>query len=1001
MLSVWAAVALSGHYIDTTQSGLNRASGNGNPYTILLTKYEKNYSEADVSQKRIDGVSFFLYSSNCNPDDVDPECATVLNDYCSAQNVDKVGQSACVVGQIGTEYQTGGASSVHAEHDVGEIHVSGLTEGWYFFREANPLPDYSFDQDAEGNDIIDYWFYIPPFDNVDCGSYDQNTKYTQDPQFPWVWINPEGKNCSVATINAYNRVGSGELDVSKTLSNRDGSALTDEQAQTQWTFEVDFGQDADPESGYEDGGSFEFWRECGPLVKTGCDDDQPEILDVLISRDQITLRTGEKLHFVNLPVGLEYNILESYTPAVSQSSTYSKGRISQNENNNITVSEFVNIQEDLKTVRISKRVESYCPPVTAAQSTVPDEILNQVQDDMGGVVPYADACEPTEGWENELFDFEVHFLDNFEQEQYPSYYILPDLNLDADNEPETPLLQLPDFDDDTSEPVTRQNIIHLKHGQTAVFVNIFPDWNYSFQEVNFNPTKYIPDVALFSGQVLKDFESEFVNRAPAPDYFGDLEITKTVLSNRAVDTSKEFDFDFCIGDTDSDEYYLADRPDEYKDADIMPEIGGEYLFLGNVDSSGNRIATCQNITLKDGESFKVNQIPAATNYWVQEADYTTEGYNAQIKERSGFIVQDTVNTAHIVNEIYYATIEVTKEIVKLYPDAIPLPEGVIDPDYWNKYEWNMSLNVTDALPEELVVSASAKQTFDVVVGKTWNISEEDYSASGWSTSYQNASGLFNVADDLVQVRVINTYVNAPKIDIPVSKFWDKSLLPSADNPNSVTITIYDDFSWHPGTCTIACSDRKIKELVLNSATDWKGVFANLPKYSVDDGHEIEYYALETRIGNSNDFAALPWDVSVVGRYDAPGGISIRNQYVLQKCKWDDTGAEMENDEDCLKPDDICSYDPSLPASHSDCQPPCPTDQTKLSNDPSCSSSTPENPDNPDNPDSPPAPAPTPPDSGPTVGPLEVTGVPGLELLALLLVLLLFGVASAIARTSQI
>lgn len=175
--------------------------------------------------------------------------------------------------QIGGRYET---------NEFGMICVQ-LGLGEYYFEEERPPLGYTYDTDTEGNPIKRY-----PF-----------TVVAQDMPI---------------SITAYNIQLTGSLIISKTVQNSDGTALSEEQKGTEFSFTVSF----------SDGGTYDYTIGSETMS--------------LASGDTLQLSHGENAVFENMPFGLLYDVTEESAPGYTVSSTGHRGNITETT----AVAEFVN-----------------------------------------------------------------------------------------------------------------------------------------------------------------------------------------------------------------------------------------------------------------------------------------------------------------------------------------------------------------------------------------------------------------------------------------------------------------------------------------------------------------------------------------------------------------------------------------------------------------------------------------------------------------------------------
>lgn len=139
--------------------------------------------------------------------------------------------------------------------DAGTISLL-LPAGSYYFEESTPPPSFTFDS-ANGESITQYPFVVP-----------------------------EGGTEQVI-VTAYNVRLSGSLSINKTVENADGSPLSEEQSEKEFTFTVSF----------SDNGVYNYQKTDGTT-------------DELASGGTLTLRHGETVLFEHIPTGVTYTVTE-------------------------------------------------------------------------------------------------------------------------------------------------------------------------------------------------------------------------------------------------------------------------------------------------------------------------------------------------------------------------------------------------------------------------------------------------------------------------------------------------------------------------------------------------------------------------------------------------------------------------------------------------------------------------------------------------------------------
>ena len=168
--------------------------------------------------------------------------------------------------QIGGLYHT---------DENGKIPVR-LPPGDYYFEEFSPAPGFDFDKEEQGERITRYPFTIT------------------------------GEETEPVVVTVYNVRKQGPLTIEKTVQNADGSPLTEEQKQQEFTFVVTF----------SDGGAYSYRIDGGELQE-------------IASGGTLVLKHGQKAVFEGLPMGVTYHVTEQPVPGYTVSASGHTGTITE------------------------------------------------------------------------------------------------------------------------------------------------------------------------------------------------------------------------------------------------------------------------------------------------------------------------------------------------------------------------------------------------------------------------------------------------------------------------------------------------------------------------------------------------------------------------------------------------------------------------------------------------------------------------------------------------
>ncbi|MCL2654879.1 MAG: Cna B-type domain-containing protein [Coriobacteriia bacterium] len=157
--------------------------------------------------------------------------------------------------------------------DKGTISTR-VKPGTYYFEETDPSYGWTYDKNGAGADVKRYPFTVL------------------------------GNETDMVVVTAYNRHITGNLTITKTVQNSDGSSLTQEQTDTAFSFTVTF----------SDKGSYTY------KINGGASQS-------LTSGGAIQLKHGESAVFEGIPVGVGYVVTEAVKADYVTSSTNSSGDI--------------------------------------------------------------------------------------------------------------------------------------------------------------------------------------------------------------------------------------------------------------------------------------------------------------------------------------------------------------------------------------------------------------------------------------------------------------------------------------------------------------------------------------------------------------------------------------------------------------------------------------------------------------------------------------------------
>ena len=591
----------------------------------------------------------------------------------------------------------------------GKIPVR-LPPGDYYFEEFTPAPGFDFDKDEQGQRITRYPFTIT------------------------------GEETEAVIVTAYNIRRQGALTIGKTVQNADGSPLTEEQIQQEFTFVVTF----------SDGGTY-FYR---------IDGGEPQ---QIASGGTLVLKHGQKAVFEGLPMGVTYRITEQPVPGYHASASGHAGTITETG----STAQFVNtyVPEIPGGLEISKEVKNADgSPLTEEQKQKEFSFVVTFSD--GGTYFYRiDGGEPQQiasggtlilkHGQKAVFEnlpagitYTVTEMDYSAEDYHTSVrsytgivignetVLLPFVNVYLP--PEEPgSLEIkkevigenpnPDqeftfevtFSDggtyeytvDGGEPqqIASGDTLVLKAGQAAVFENLPHGITYTVREVD--AAGYLPTIEEVSGTIVGGEHAFALFQNRVPEEPGKLIVTKQLAG----------------------EYPEADKEKEFHFTLIVDGVEQEF-------------------TLKPGESMEF-ELPPGAHYEVREDDYFPDGYIFSIENGYGTIVAGQTVTA-VATNTYVGDVQTDIEGEKTWElnghEAV-LPEAI-----------TVRLKNGDLIVEEITVTPDENGEWHYTFtapkydadGKKIHYTVEEIPVTGFLPSYDG-------------LNIVNTYIPPVEIDPPI------------------------------------------------------------------------------------------------------------------------------------------------------------------------------------------------------------------------------------------
>ena len=602
--------------------------------------------------------------------------------------------------QIGGLYHT---------DENGKIPVR-LPPGDYYFEEFSPAPGFDFDKEEQGERITRYPFTIT------------------------------GEETEPVVVTVYNVRKQGPLTIEKTVQNADGSPLTEEQKQQEFTFVVTF----------SDGGAYSYRIDGGELQE-------------IASGGTLVLKHGQKAVFEGLPMGVTYHVTEQPVPGYTVSASGHTGTITEAG----STARFVNTYapEIPGSLEISKELKN-ADGTELTEEQKQKEFAFVVTFSDGGAYEYTiDGGEPQELASGGTLVLKHGQTAVFQNLPDGITYTVTEMDYSAENyvtpvrsytgivignetvlvpfsnvfdPPEEPgsleiekevIGENPDpnqeftfevtFSDggayeytiDGGEPqqLPSGDTLVLKAGQTAVFENLPNGITYTVREID--AAGYLPVVEEVSGTIVGGEHALAIFQNRVPEEPGKLIVTKQLAG----------------------EYPEADKDKEFHFTLIVDGVEQEFV-------------------LKPGESMEFELLPGA-HYEVREDDYFPNGYVFTIENGYGTIVAGQTVTA-VATNTFAGEVQTDVEGEKtwvLNGHEADLPEAIM-----------VRLKNGDLIVEEITVipdeNGEWHYTFHApkydADGNEIHYTIEEIPVTGFLPSYDGFD-------------IINTYIPPVKIDPPI------------------------------------------------------------------------------------------------------------------------------------------------------------------------------------------------------------------------------------------
>ncbi len=300
--------------------------------------------------------------------------------------------------------------------------------------------------------------------------------------------------------------------------------------------------------------------------------------------------------------------------------------------------------------------------------------------------------------------------------------------------------------------------ITLRGGESKLIEGLPNGAAYTVTETDYTADGYTTTYTGETGTIVENTTSTaaFTNTR---NTYGSLTVTKTLAGN-APDANKDFSFTVTLSDTSISGTY------------------GDMTFTAGVAT----------FTLKGGESAMAENLPNGVTYTVTEADYGAEGYETTHTGDTGTVAGGSQHTAAFTNKRdAFGSLLVSKTLAGNDTDSTKPFTFTIDMNNPNMNCIISGVEFVNGIATITLRGGESKLIEDLPNGAAYTVTETDYTADGYTTTYTGATGTIveNTTSTAAFTNTRNTYG---------SLTVTKTLAGNAPDPNmdfSFTVTLSD------------------------------------------------------------------------------------------------------------------------------------------------------------------------------------------------------------------
>ena len=277
------------------------------------------------------------------------------------------------------------------------------------------------------------------------------------------------------------------------------------------------------------------------------------------------------------------------------------------------------------------------------------------------------------------------------------------------------------------QPVQPTQTFTLEAGESVEFIGLPEGTTYVVTEADYTANGYAATFENASGTIVRRETGSVTATVTNTKYVGSLQVSKTTVGTGA-DQDKEFDFTLTLTGANG------------------TNVNGTYDVTG-IDQPTLTVENgAASFTLTHGQTITIDGIPAGTTYKVEETVPTAEGYEQPtMTGQTGIIAQEATAQASFINRRDVGNLTVTKIVAgngEGSPNALTAFDITVELTAPAGVDLVGTVNSQPVQPTQTFTLADGQSVKFVGLpeGTEYNVSEADYSANGYETTYTAQTG---------------------------------------------------------------------------------------------------------------------------------------------------------------------------------------------------------------------------------------------------------------------